>query len=118
MFQNIGHKIKMLAIIICVCGIFFSLVSGAFLILAGIFSVREPLMGPGQSFYVPGGVFIAAGILTMIFGSLFSWLSTFFMYGYGQMVDNTDRIEQHLQNLERNQAYAAELPAEHPIFRE
>lgn len=118
MFRNIGHKIKVLAIIVCACGIFFSLVSGAFLILAGIFSARGPLYVPGQSFYISGGILIAAGILVMLFGSLFSWLSTFFMYGYGQMVENTDRIDQHLQNLERNMAYSGEMLAEHPVFRE
>ena len=36
-------------------------------------------------------ILILPGFLVMIFGSLASWVSSFFIYGFGQLVENSDK---------------------------
>ena len=78
MFTNIGKKIKVLAIVITVIGILMYLV-------VGVLIIAESRGRDGQVF---------VGIAIMIIGSLMSWLSSFILYGFGQLVDNTDILVQ------------------------
>ena len=73
MFNNIGSKIKTLAQVLTWIGIIGSSISGIVLM-----AEDEDL--------------IAAGLLTIIFGCLFSWVGSFLLYGFGQLVENSDRI--------------------------
>ena len=73
MFDNIGGKIKKLAQVICWIGIVFSVISGIVLM-------------------VNGGNGILTGLFTIIAGCLASWISSFFAYGFGQLIENTDAI--------------------------
>ena len=77
MFNNIGSKIKTLAKVICWLGIIIS-------VIAGIFGI---INGTEQSF--------VSGVITIIFGSLASWLGSFFAYGFGQLIENTDEIRKN-----------------------
>lgn len=77
MFNNIGSKIKALAKVICWLGIIISVITG----IIGIINGTE------QS--------TVAGIITLIFGSLASWLGSFFAYGFGQLIENTDEIRKN-----------------------
>lgn len=70
MFDNIGGKIKGASVTICVIGIIASL-------CAGFFFLREDLF---------------LGVVIMIAGSLVSWLGSFFSYGFGQLIENSDII--------------------------
>lgn len=70
MFDNIGGKIKGVATIICVIGMIASL-------CVGFFFMREDIF---------------LGIAIMIAGSLVSWLGSFFSYGFGQLIENSDII--------------------------
>ena len=72
MFNDIGKKIKILATIIAYLGIAFSIMFG----FVNVFS----------------GDNIMFGICIMFFGPLFSWVSTFVLYGFGQLVDNSDKF--------------------------
>lgn len=79
MFNNIGRKIKTFAKVMCWIGIIASVVAGLVMI-ATSFSSYAPAAG------------IAAGILTAVLGSLFSWVGSFMMVGFGELVENTAEI--------------------------
>lgn len=79
MFNNIGRKIKTFAKVMCWIGIIASVVAGLVMI-ATIFSSYAPTAG------------IVAGILTAVLGSLFSWVGSFMMVGFGELVENTAEI--------------------------
>ena len=78
MFNNIGEKIKGLAKILCWGGIIFSLIFGWVL----IFNKIQML-----------------GLLLMIFGPVCSWISSFFMYGFGELITETKNISKHTKFL-------------------
>lgn len=71
MYSNIGGKIKALAVIVTVLCIILCLVLGAFLI---------------------GNNSPALGIAVIILGSLASWISSFVLYGFGQLIENSDNL--------------------------
>ena len=71
MFDNIGSKIKTLAIVVCWIGIIASIIIGFFIMI----------QSKATAF---------VGILIMIFGSLGFWLGSFMTYGFGQLIENSD----------------------------
>ena len=71
MYNNIGNKIKTLATVIGFVGMIISLLSGIALILRHDFII---------------------GVVVAVIGSLLSWISTFVLYGYGWMIENTDAL--------------------------
>lgn len=71
MFDNIGSKIKTLAQVICWIGIIASIIIGFVL-----------MVQDEDTAFV--------GILTMILGSLGSWIGSFMTYGFGQLIENSD----------------------------
>lgn len=71
MFDNMGRKIKILAMGICWVGIISSLVVGVILFLG-----HETLTVPG--------------IIVMVVGPISSWVGSFVLYGFGQLVENSD----------------------------
>lgn len=89
MFNNIGHKIQVLAKVLCWIGIVFWAITGIALIAGGS-SMTYQLNGA----YVraSNGSSIVAGILTIVFGVLFSWIGSFLLYGFGQLVEDTHAI--------------------------
>ena len=89
MFDNIGSKIKKLAKILCWLGIIISVISGIAIMAAGNNYSYNSYSSSGSTV---GGV--VGGILTIVLGSLLSWISSFFAYGFGQLIENTDRIRE------------------------
>ena len=73
MFDNIGRKIKILATVVCLIGIIISVIGGI------IIMTEESLL---------------YGFLVAILGSLFCWIASFFAYGFGQLVENSDILVQ------------------------
>lgn len=73
MFDNIGGKIKTLAQVVTWIGIIASVISGIVLM-----SIAEEM--------------IFVGLMVMIFGALMSWVSSFVLYGFGQLVENSDKL--------------------------
>ena len=69
MFDHIGSKIKIVAQVITWIGILASLIGGIV-----IMALTES----------------PSGFLVMIAGSLVSWLSSLTLYGFGQLIENTD----------------------------
>ena len=68
MFDNIGKKLKGLAYFICFGGIIIFLIFGIILLFDGL---------------------ILIGLLTIIFGSLESWISSWITYAIGEIAENT-----------------------------
>lgn len=72
MFKNISGKIKGLAKVNCIVGIAISVV-------VGIGMSGDSKMAP-------------IGVLVMIVGLLVSWIGSFFVYGFGELIENTTVI--------------------------
>lgn len=79
MFDNIGGKIKSLAQITCWIGIVCS-------VIWGIVVWVEEL-----------GFWLGLGIIVL--GSLGSWISAFTLYGFGQLIENSDYQKDYLKKL-------------------
>ena len=77
MFDRIGSKIKGLASVITWIGIIVSCISG-FALISG------------------GDEQILIGIIVMIVGSLVAWISSFLLYGFGELIEKTCIIEERL----------------------
>ena len=71
MFDNIGDKLKSVAILECVLGILASLIGGIAMMVGGA---------------------VLIGILTIVLGALLSWLSSLGLYGFGQLIENSDTL--------------------------
>lgn len=73
MFDNIGGKIKGFAKIVAWLGIILSVIIGLLSMATG-------------------------GILIMIIGGVSSWVGSFVLYGFGQLVENSDKLVANLPN--------------------
>ena len=85
MYNNVGRSIKTLAKIIAFIGVAISVI-GAFIIMAPAGNL---------SYYSNelAGTLICTGLLLGILGSLLSVVLSFFMYGFGQLIESTQNIE-------------------------
>ncbi len=81
MFNNIGGKIKKLSKIICWVGIVVSI----FLAVCMFFAAAD-----AYSYEV--GTCIGLGFAFLIGGTLMSWLSSLFAYGFGELIEKTTEI--------------------------
>lgn len=77
MFNNIGRKIKALAKIQ-----FIVLAIIDFIVGIVILSVNEYL--------------IAAGLSVMLIGPILAWISSWILYGYGQLIENSDKLAKNV----------------------
>ena len=84
MFDNIGGKIKTVAKVICWLGIIAS-------VIMGIIMIKQ---ATGR--YYNNDEMVIAGIATIIGGSLLSWIGSFFTYGFGQLIENSESIKNYL----------------------
>ena len=82
MFGNIGGKIKGLAQFLTWIGIIGSVIMGVTLMAEGDFLA-------------------IIGLIVAIVGSLLSWLSSFLLYGFGQLVQNSDKTVALLKKLNK-----------------
>lgn len=101
MFSNIGKKIKTLAKVMCWIGIICSILVGLFVILFGSYigefatqvsAAGEELQVLGAVLTIAGRSSIPFGVLIMVVGSLVSWLKSFTLIGYGEIVEETAKI--------------------------
>lgn len=80
MFTNIGAKIKGLAKVGCWVGIVGCIFAGVVL----LFTEEE---------FIPIALGVAVG------GGLASWIGSWFLYGFGQLIENSDVIAAHYQKI-------------------
>ena len=74
MFENIGGKIKTLAVVFAVLGIIGSIVGGILLI-----DVTLDVLG----------------ITVILVGIVFSWICSCFIYGFGELIETAQKIERN-----------------------
>ena len=94
MFDNIGSKIKTLARIVCWLGIIISVISG----LAIMVSNEETIF---------------VGTLIILLGSIGSWIGSFVLYGFGQLIENSDtlvEISKHSISKSPKESFVAASP--------
>lgn len=104
MFTNIGKKIKVLAKVLCWIGIIGGIISGISLIAVGASGAGFSASYYGSSSFVGGGALIAVGVVMLILLPLLAWVSSFVLYGFGEMVENTDEIKHSNEEI-LNQTY-------------
>lgn len=104
MFDDISGKIKALAKVACGLGIAASII-GAFALWVQ------------NSSYNPTTF---AGVLVLVLGSLASWIGSFFTYGFGALIENSETL--HADNLKIQELLktqqgesASSTPAVHPV---
>lgn len=83
MFSNIGSKIKALATFVTCVGIVGSIIIGMVII------------GNDEDLAL-------LGIIIMAVGSLLAWISSFVLYGFGQLVENSDKLVKIYFSLSNN----------------
>lgn len=86
-FNNIGKKIKGLSKFICWIGIISSIITAIVMfLLAWDWGYTE---------------YTIIGVVVLIVGSLLSWISSFFSYGFGELIDKVCDIERNTRGGER-----------------
>lgn len=86
MYDNIGGKLKGLATTICVIEVIAAVISGI------------ALMASNEHLAV-------VGLLVMIIGSLFAWISSWLLYGFGELIEKTCEIA---KNTYRGEKYTSD----------
>jgi len=89
MWENIGGKIKGLSKFIAWLGIICSIIGGIVLFIIG------------RKVYFGSEIYIGAGFGTIIFGSLFSWISAWFIYGFGELIECNEKNNEFLYEIKR-----------------
>jgi len=88
MFDNIGAKIKRLAKILCWVGI------AASFILAIIMFVSAE-----EGSYSTEGMYRGFGLAFLFIGPLASWVSSFFIYGFGELIETNCELARNTRNI-------------------
>lgn len=101
MFDNIGKKIKTLANVLCWVGIVASVITAIIMFIM----VEE---GP----YRTEGLYMGLGFAFLIGGPLSSWVSSFFMYGFGELIDKACDIERNTRSGERKSVAQTKIETE------
>ncbi len=73
MFRNVGKSIKTIAIVFCIVDMISSIITGIV------------LMAEDDDY-------IALGLLIIFLGTFLAWVGALFIYGFGQLVQNSDII--------------------------
>ena len=89
MYRNVGDKIKIVAETICWLGIVGSVVYGFYVMFNDIENADVVLLQ------------ILIGLGIMIVGSLSSWIGSFVLYGFGQLIENSDIIVEETVKIEK-----------------
>ena len=73
MFKNIGGKIKKVLEIVTTIGIVASVILGILIML-----IDDEM--------------VLIGLVVMALGCFSSWIGSFLLYGYGQLIENSDKL--------------------------
>ena len=115
MFRNIGKKIKTLSKILCWLGIIGGVLSGLALIAAGAAGIGLNVSDGISTNYVSAAALIILGVVMLVVLPLLSWLSSFMLYGFGEIVDSVSELKQsneemlnRVSNIAQNVYYSAQ----------
>ena len=121
MFNNIGKKIKTLAKVVCWIGIIGGIISGLSLIAVGAAGSGITVSSNGSTSFVGGMALIIAGVILLVLLPLLAWVSSFMLYGFGDMVDNVSELKQsneevlnRVSNIAQNVYYSAQNKQQTP----
>lgn len=92
MFDNIGGKIKALAKAVCWIGIIASIIAGIVTM-----SLDEDMAG--------------IGLVIILVGCLFSWVGSFFAYGFGELIEKTSEIAENTRGANPSKGNAEDKVA-------
>ena len=103
MFDDIGGKIRTLAVLLCVIGVIASVLVGGMILFAG-----------------NNAATIITGLLVVILGCLASWGASLLVFGFGKSVENSQLIADRLSAIEQqgrrlSTLLAAQQPAERQV---
>ncbi|MBQ8323707.1 MAG: hypothetical protein IJX82_00970 [Clostridia bacterium] len=93
MYDNIGGKIKSLAKTLSILGAI------ATAILAIVLLCLDDKLLP-------------FGVILLFFGPLFSWISSWLLYGFGELVENACTIEREAYSKEKNHKVSMSVNSE------
>ncbi|MDR1330238.1 MAG: zinc ribbon domain-containing protein [Oscillospiraceae bacterium] len=93
MYNNIGKKIKGLAVFFAWLGMIGSIIYGIIMLMQGVNYGSDAMSG--------------LGLLLMVAGSVISWLSSWVLYGFGELIENTAKIAAQRQTVSDAAAPAA-----------
>ncbi len=93
MYHRVGQKIMGIAAALTTVGIIISFLLG--LVFMFVFAFAEK---PALGFVL----FIA----TIALGTLLSWLSSVLLYGFGRLVDNSDRLVSMVDDMQKESTTA------------
>ena len=99
MYNRIGRKIKGLAVFFCIIGIFFQVILGLLIIFMGG-SILPKLVPTLPAEFASVGCIIV-GIFVIVIGSIVTWMSTWFLYGYGELIDKVSNIEEDVYYIRK-----------------
>lgn len=96
MFNDIGRKIKLLASIVAWGGIIGSIISG----IGTFVSLNDNYMTEDFAF---------VGIIVAIVGAISSWIGSFVLYGFGELIDQTTQINSTLGGVQDEGTKSAKI---------
>ncbi|MBR5942128.1 MAG: hypothetical protein IKZ81_02170 [Clostridia bacterium] len=101
MFNNIGKKIKTLAKVLCWIGIIGSFIGGIVLAVSGASSSKKA---------TDILLLILFGLAAAIIGAFLAWISSFVLYGFGELVDSTQEIKRSNEEILNRVSGGAQQP--------
>ena len=132
MFNNIGRKIRVLAMVLCWIGIIAFVITGiAMLVNAGNLEKElkeaEKAYRNSYSSYSSYRTTTASATQSsisairttawciIILGPLFSWIGSFLLYGFGELVEKTAHIDATVSSLDRHSSVPGAAPVPSPL---
>ena len=101
MYNNIGNKIKTLAKFICI------FIAAIWIIIG--FSL---ILGRGSSPFIR-----LIGLLTIVIGPLFSWIGSFLLFGYGELINKNTEMNENIKLLVKKIKQEEETEQEQIILK-
>lgn len=83
MFNNIGGKIKKLAMVVCILG------------MIGSFAAAITLWTNNSRWHDT----TLEGLVVLAVGALVSWVGSFFVYGFGELIERKEEMAYRLYQL-------------------
>lgn len=94
MFDNIGGKIKILAKVLCWVGIIGFVLSAIYV------------------WVTIGRYGVGLGFALFIIGPLVSWISSFLLYGFGELIETNCEIAHYVQNYSSRKAFGGKVASD------
>lgn len=94
MFDNIGRKMQNLAKFCCIMGIIAASITGLILIINS-----------------NGFAGALIGIIVTAVAILFAWIGSWFLYGFGSIIENSQKKREYMDQIEKAAADIEDEPA-------